>query len=97
MAPAHTIKTLELTIGYNKSDATFGWKGFDNALTLYYLRTRFKNILMKPYYMTHKNGPYNIVNIDFQIRKSSDEEFVSPEHSYPLVDGLSPSVSRVFQ
>ena len=42
MAPAHTIKTLELTIGYNKSDATFGWKGFDNGLTLYYLRIRFK-------------------------------------------------------
>ena len=42
MAPAHTIKTLELTIGYNKSDATFGWKGFDNGLTLYYLRIGFK-------------------------------------------------------
>ena len=41
MAPAHTIKTLELTIGYNKSDATFGWKGFDNGLTLYYLRIEF--------------------------------------------------------
>ena len=52
MAPAHTIKTLELTIGYNKSDATFGWKGFDNALTLYYLRTRFRNI--------KSNSPYNI-------------------------------------
>ena len=42
MAPAHTIKTLELTIGYNKSDSTFGWKGFDNGLTLYYLRKEFE-------------------------------------------------------
>ena len=55
MAPAHTIKTLELTIGYNKSDATFGWKGFDNALTLYYLRTRFQNTISK---MTISYGGY---------------------------------------
>ena len=71
MAPAHTIKTLELTIGYNKSDATFGWKGFDNSLTLYYLRTRFKNIFIKPYYMIHII--WTILYGSIKILKSSPE------------------------
>ena len=52
---------MQLTIAYNKSDTTFGWNGFNNALTLYYL--------------------------------SSDETFVSKEHSFPLVERLSPTVS----
>ena len=34
---AHTIKELQLTVAYNKSDVTFGWNGFNNALKLYYL------------------------------------------------------------
>ena len=33
--PQMTVKTLP--IAYNKSDVTFGWNGFTNALTLYYL------------------------------------------------------------
>lgn len=33
----NVIKQLDLTIGYNHSDTTFGWKGYKNALTLYYL------------------------------------------------------------
>ena len=61
MAAAHSMKELELTIAYNKSDTTFGWNGFNNALTVYYL--------------------------------SQDEEFVSREHSFPLVEEMSPSVS----
>ena len=36
-APAHSIKELQLTVAYNKSDVTFGWNGFNNALKLYYL------------------------------------------------------------
>ena len=36
-SPAHTIKELQLTVAYNKSDVTFGWNGFNNALKLYYL------------------------------------------------------------
>ena len=35
--PANLIKQLELTIGYNRSDSTFGWNGFNNALNMYYL------------------------------------------------------------
>jgi len=35
--PADLIKRLELTIGYNRSDSTFGWNGFNNALNMYYL------------------------------------------------------------
>ena len=27
---------LRLTVGLNKSDDTYGWKGIDNSLTLYY-------------------------------------------------------------
>ena len=61
MQPAHAMKNLKMTVGYNKSDATFGWNGFNNGLTLYFL--------------------------------APDEEFVTKEHGYPLVEGLSPSVS----
>ena len=32
----HQIKNLDLIIGFNKSDNTFGWNGFNNALHLYY-------------------------------------------------------------
>ena len=31
------VRELSLTIAYNKSDVTFGWNGFNNALTLYYM------------------------------------------------------------
>ena len=31
------MRELSLTIAYNKSDVTFGWNGFNNALTLYYM------------------------------------------------------------
>ena len=58
---AHAIQDLKLTIAYNKTDATFGWNGFNSGLTLYYI--------------------------------SQGEEYVSGDHSYPLVDGLSPSVT----
>ena len=34
---ATKFKELDFTIGYNKSDTTFGWNGFNNALVLYYL------------------------------------------------------------
>ena len=61
MPPAHTIKQLQITLAYNKTDATFGWAGFTNALRLYYT--------------------------------SNDETTVQRQHSYPLVEGLSPSVS----
>ena len=30
------VKNLHLIIGFNKSDNTFGWNGFNNALHLYY-------------------------------------------------------------
>ena len=30
------MRELSLTIAYNKSDVTFGWNGFNNALHLYY-------------------------------------------------------------
>ena len=77
MAPAHTIKTLELTIGYNKSDATFGRKGFDNTLILYYLRARFQNTVTKmtmsygAYCMQHKEaqtGPQFYFQIEKKLR-----------------------------
>ena len=59
--PAHSIKQLEMTLAYNKSDATFGWNGFTNALRLYYT--------------------------------TRQETVVDKEHSYSLVEGLSPTVS----
>ena len=34
---ANRINNLNLIIGYNTSDETFGWNGFNNALQLYYL------------------------------------------------------------
>jgi len=58
---AYRIKELQITVAYNKSDFSFGWNGFNNALTLFY---------------THQ-----------------DEKYVSKDHSYPLVGGLSPTVS----
>ena len=33
----YKVRELSLTIAYNKSDVTFGWNGFNNALTLYYM------------------------------------------------------------
>ena len=33
----NSINQLELTIGLNKSDATFGWKGFNRDMAVYYL------------------------------------------------------------
>ena len=33
---ANQVKNLNLIIGFNKSDNTFGWSGFNNALHLYY-------------------------------------------------------------
>ena len=33
---ASQVKNLNLIIGFNKSDNTFGWNGFNNALHLYY-------------------------------------------------------------
>ena len=59
--PRDPFKELRLTLAYNKSDATFGWNGFNNAMMLYFM--------------------------------SSQEKFVHRDHGYPLVDGLSPSVS----
>ena len=58
---APTIVGLELTVGYNHSDATFGWKGYKNALTVYYLH--------------------------------ESERYLSEEHSYPLVPGLTPQIN----
>lgn len=34
---ASKFKELDFTIGFNKSDGTFGWNGFNNALVLYYM------------------------------------------------------------
>ena len=34
---AHEINSLNVVIGYNKSDNTFGWNGFDNALHMHFL------------------------------------------------------------
>ena len=31
------MEKMQLTIAFNHSDTTFGWKGYKNALTLYYL------------------------------------------------------------
>jgi len=32
------MRTLKLTIGYNASDVTFGWKGAHGSLTVYYTK-----------------------------------------------------------
>ena len=37
--PPSKFKQLHVTIGYNKSDATFGWNGFNNGLVMYYMDT----------------------------------------------------------
>ena len=37
MPVAQAIKSLELTVAFNKSDSTFGWNGFNRGLMLYYL------------------------------------------------------------
>ena len=34
---ARQIENLDFIIGFNKSDNTFGWNGFNNALQLYYV------------------------------------------------------------
>ena len=34
---ANKIRRLQLTIGLNRTDATFGWKGFESGMTVYYL------------------------------------------------------------
>ena len=30
---SRSVKQLELTIGVNRSDTTFGWKGYKNAIS----------------------------------------------------------------
>ena len=42
MPMAQAIKSLELTVAFNKSDSTFGWNGFNRGLMLYYLSKGFK-------------------------------------------------------
>ena len=32
------MRSLKLTIGYNASDGTFGWKGAHGSLTIYYTK-----------------------------------------------------------
>ena len=32
----HNIKELDFVVGFNESDSTFGWNGFDNGIMLYY-------------------------------------------------------------
>ena len=53
--------TLYLIPGLIHTDVTFGWKGYKNALTVFYM---------------HKS-----------------EEFITEEHSYPLVPGLTPQIN----
>ena len=57
----HIGVLIDHVVNVDKSDVTFGWNGFNNALTLFYL--------------------------------SQEETQYSKDHSYPLVGGLSPSVS----
>lgn len=38
---ANTIRTLQLTLGLNRSDATFGWKGLKAGIAVYYLHPGF--------------------------------------------------------
>ena len=33
----NSCSELRLTLAYNKSDATFGWNGFNNAMMLYFM------------------------------------------------------------
>ena len=31
------MKSMKITVGYNKSDTTYGWNGFQNTFTLFYV------------------------------------------------------------
>ena len=31
------MKSMKLTVGYNKSDTTYGWNGFQNTFTVFYV------------------------------------------------------------
>ena len=37
LGPPKSIRELDFIIGYNKSDLTFGWNGFNNVMRLYYM------------------------------------------------------------
>ena len=36
-SPRDNFRTLGFTVGYNRSDATYGWNGYMNGLTVFYL------------------------------------------------------------
>ena len=39
---ANKYKSINFIVGYNKSDSTFGWNGFNNALSLFYSLGEFE-------------------------------------------------------
>ena len=82
MPVAQAITSLELTVAFNKSDSTFGWNGFNRGLMLYYLSQGSK-LSLQP------GAVWRVV----EPCCSENETYVSREHGYPLVDGLTPSVS----
>ena len=42
MPAASKYKSINFIVGYNKSDSTFGWNGFNNALSLFYSLGEFE-------------------------------------------------------
>ena len=35
--PRNHFRTLEFTVGYNKTDVTYGWNGYMNGLTVFHM------------------------------------------------------------
>ena len=62
-----------MTIAYNKSDVTFGWNGFNNALTLYYM-SQMEEFVSKD----HRNVVFDVNNVsDMTSLTSSGDNLLS--------------------
>ena len=59
------MRTLKLSIGYNTSDVTFGWKGAHDSLIVYYL----KRIPYAHSLLTVREGIVNVCPIRAEAAK----------------------------
>ena len=109
---------MKIVSAYNKSDFSFGWNGFNNALIWVEIQNHIRISLILGIRLlqstqlqlftdqTVRGSLFTIIFMQLNRQMSSyltqlqtlfythqDEKYVSKDHSYPLVGGLSPTVS----
>ena len=91
-SPRNNFRTLGFTVGYNRTDATYGWNGYMNGLTGIFFHDFLINIFYCNNYYKKKQFHVRSMKKKTVFYLNPTERYQQEEHSYPLVPGLTPII-----